>query len=159
MNKIMNFVFVLIGLSLFVGQTYAVDDPLKGPNASAEVSVKEIIREVDVLGDLKTEDYFTKIDSLLSKIDRYIEYRSHVCSGVFSISESGDKTDQSKRRKLSRSEQKDCYSELKDIRLLYIKNLFLARKRYLDYLHEERIKKLVAIRDDAISDIKREKSN
>lgn len=137
---------------------YATDDPLKGPNASAEVSEKELSREVDTLGELKAEEYFTKVDPLISRIDRYIEYRSHVCTGDFSISESGDKTDQSKRRKLSRSEQKECVSDLKDIRLEYVKNLFVARKRYLDYLHEERIKKLVSIRDDALSEIKREKN-
>lgn len=137
---------------------WAVEDPLKGPKVSGEMSFEELENEVEVLGDLKAEAYFSKVEQLLSKIDKAIEFRHHVCVGDFSVDEAEDgKKDVAKRRKLSKSEQLQCARDLKELRLDYVNNLFSARKRYLDYLHEERIKKLTSIRDEALSEIKKAK--
>ncbi|MCK5883148.1 MAG: hypothetical protein KAG61_05625 [Bacteriovoracaceae bacterium] len=139
--------FIAIVLSF---HTFGED---KNPPSKA-AKLKETI---DSLLQIGPNEYFSKIDSYLGKIDKYILHRKGICDGDFSIvileENSGEKV--SKRRKLSRGERRLCLSELKNLRVLYVTNLFIARKKYLDYLHDVRIKQLIKIKEDVLKEIQR----
>ncbi len=116
---------------------------------------EELKSTIDALLKVEPSSYFSQIDSYLEKIDKYILRRKGVCNGDFSVivleENSGEKVE--KRRKLSHSERRLCLSELKNLRILYVNNLFIARKKYLDYLHDRRIKQLIKIKEDVLKEI------
>lgn len=145
----------LIMLALLLCSSLYAEDPLDAPYAGVEVSIEELKAAVDSLESIKPDEYYSKIDLILSKIDKFVEYRRHICKGEFSVTvlDGATSADGPKRRKLSKEEQKACMSELKNARILYANNLFIARKKYLDYLHQERINKLINIRDEVLKEI------
>ena len=124
---------------------------------SSNSSPEELKEIIDSLLRIKPDNYFSQIDTYLNKIDKHILHRRGICSGDFSVVEieenSGEKVE--KRRKLSRSERRLCLSELKNLRILYVNNLFIARKKYLDYLHDKRVKQLIKIKEDVLKEIQR----
>lgn len=123
----------------------------------APSGAEELKETISGLLKIGPDEYFSKIDTYLGKIDKYILRRKGICTGDFSIvvleESSGEKV--SKRRKLSPSERRLCLSELKNLRVLYVNNLFIARKKYLDYLHDVRIKQLIKIKEDVLKEIQR----
>lgn len=148
----------IVILATLMAMTYicpSFADETLDNDTTVEVSIDELKAAIDSLESIKPEEYFSKIDPVLKKIDKFVEYRRHICRGEFSISvmDANSANDTNKRRKLTRDEQKACMSELKNARILYTNNLFVARKKYLDYLHTERINKLISIRDEVLKEI------
>lgn len=116
---------------------------------------KKIQKEIEEVKDLTSENFFKKIDKYRINIEKYFEHKKRVCNGEFStiiISGESEKA-QTKSNKLSSEERKLCFREMKALQTTYINYTFLARKRYLDYLHEKRIAELMEARKDAIDSL------
>ena len=91
---------------------------------------------------------------------RQIEHKKRVCRGEFStvILAEGVLPAKSKEEKplnkLSRKEREVCFREMKSIQLSFIENMFGARKRYLDFLHQLRLKELDKAHKQALEELK-----
>ena len=108
--------------------------------------------------NLAPEDFFQKIDGFRISLEKYFLQKKKVCNGEFStfiLSDGNVKTGvpdgQSKR--LSKEERKLCFREMKALQLTYINNMFLARKNYLDFLHDRRISELMKAREASIKSL------
>jgi len=113
--------------------------------------IRQIIDEVK---DLGTEMYVNKVDGYRQVIEKYIDHKKRVCNGEFStivLSDQGEDGGSNKAvARLSGEERKLCFREMKALQIAYINNMFVARKRYLDYLHVQRIDELTKARDQSI---------
>jgi len=122
---------------------------------------KKVKEQLNAIKSLPPEDYFKKVDTYRLALEKYMENKKRVCEGEFStvILESDNVNDQStidsakKGNKLSREERKLCFRELKALQVTFINNMFIARKSYLDHLHDKRIEQLKVAREDAIKNI------
>jgi hypothetical protein len=142
-------------LLLFVGTIFA--QAQKSENETSFEYTNRVKRELNELENLKAEDYFQKADTYREIIEKYLDHKRRVCSGEFStvvisaqnstISNEGVKTS------LSRDEKRLCYRELKAIQITFINNMYQARKKYLDYLHETRINELSKAREEAVKSL------
>lgn len=111
----------------------------------------EEIRDISVL------DYSTRIDGYRTELEQYFEHTKRVCNGEFSTIILSDQKSltSSGSRKLAPEEKKLCFREMKALQLTFINNMFIARKRYLDHLHSERIAELERIKNQATSDLQK----
>ncbi len=123
---------------------------------------KRIHSELKEIKQLKPEEYFQRIDTYRTHLEKYIEHKKRVCEGEFStiILAGGEKAERlpNPRRssnKLTREERKLCFRELKALQITFINNMFLSRKKYLDYLHQDRIGQLQKARENAIKSLNR----
>ena len=57
--------------------------------------------------------------------------------------------------KLSREEKNLCVKDLKELHVSFINNMFIWRKKYLDYVYEQRLKELSIIKQNSIDEIQR----
>ncbi|EQC47546.1 hypothetical protein [Bacteriovorax sp. Seq25_V] len=125
--------------------------------AQAEPSTFEYTRsmykKVESISELKPEEFDLKINDIRAEIDRFVEHKKGVCQGDFSTVIIGDEVSKNNEFKLNKSEQELCYRELKALQITYINNLFNARKKYLDFLHVERVKQLGAVREEALKQL------
>lgn len=117
---------------------------------------KRIHDELNAIKTLDPKVYFSKIDVYRSHLEKYIEHKKRVCDGEFSTiilsgKEEGDKSKPS--RKLSKEERQLCFRELKALQITYINNMYVARKGYLDHLHQKRIQELQDSKDSAIKSL------
>ena len=73
------------------------------------------------------------------------------------LSEKKVKLDGTKKNKnkLSHEERKLCFREMKALQITFINNMFLARKRYLDHLHQLRVSELGAAREQSIKSVQK----
>ena len=109
---------------------------------------------IENLKTLPPQDFVATAEKLVPIIEKYIERKKRVCQGEFStIVLNGQEEENGQVQRLSPEEIRLCYQELKAMEVGYINNLFIARKRYLDYLHVLRIEELTRDRDAALKDI------
>jgi hypothetical protein len=122
---------------------------------------KKIHNELQKLKTLGPMDYFSKIDGFRTELEKYFEHKKRVCEGEFSTiilapaeaerpDQKRQKKDEGSRKKLTKEERKLCFRELKALQVTYIHNLYLARKKFLVYLHRKRLKELEDSREAAI---------
>ena len=107
----------------------------------------QVKAELEAIVNLSPEVYFQEIDKYRSVIEKYIEHKKRVCEGDFSTMVLDDKkggasAEHKESKKLSAEEKKLCFKELKALQITFINHMFLARKKYLDYLHSIRIMEL-----------------
>ncbi|MCO4794420.1 MAG: hypothetical protein KC493_11940 [Bacteriovoracaceae bacterium] len=123
--------------------------------ASTFEYTKKIQKEIEEVKDLPAENFFKNIDTYRLSIEKYFAHKKRVCNGEFStiILMEGNKSSKSKVNKLSLEERKLCFREMKALQTTYINYMFLARKRYLDFLHERRIGELMEARKEAIDSL------
>jgi len=125
--------------------------------AQAEPSTFEYTRnmykKVESISSLKPDEFEMKINDIRAEIDRYVEHKKGVCQGDISTVIIGGEVSKNNEFKLNKSEQELCYRELKALQITYINNLFNARKKYLDFLHVERVKQLGAVREEALKQL------
>ena len=118
-----------------------------------EVS-REIQKEVESLAKLEADNYYQAIDGVRERIEKYIDNKKRVCNGEFStviIQNASEKS--APPHKLSREEKKLCFRELKAFQVTFINNMYLARKNYLDYLHQRRLEDLSKAREEAVKSV------
>lgn len=120
---------------------------------------QEIRTELEILKNLKVDEFPNKIEKIRNDIETYIEHKGRVCNGEFSTIVLTDKGESSKnalpRNKLSKEERKLCFKELKAIHSTYINNLFLARKNYLEFIHTKRTDELDRSREEAVKKLQK----
>lgn len=114
--------------------------------------------EIESINNLAPENFFKKVDVYRSNLEKYFLQKKKVCNGEFStfiLSEGKVRSDMptSQARKLSREERQLCFREMKALQITYINNMFLARKKYLDFLHERRIAELMEAREKTIKSL------
>jgi hypothetical protein len=114
---------------------------------------REMYKKVNSISELKPEEFNGKIAEIRVEIDKYIEHKKGVCQGDFSTVILEQSQAEKSEYKLTKSEQELCYRELKALQITYINKLFTARKNYLDHLHAQRIKKLGAVREEALKQL------
>ena len=137
------------------GVKTSVATPLKAfTDLGPEDYARQVRTLIESLKTLAPQDFVATAEKLVPLIEKYIERKKRVCQGEFStIVLNGQEEENGQVQKLSPEEIKLCYQELKAIEVGYINNLFMARKRYLDYLHVLRIEELTRDRDAALKDI------
>ena len=137
------------------GVKTSVATPLKAfTDLGPEDYARQVRTSIESLKTLAPQDFVATAEKLVPLIEKYIERKKRVCQGEFStIVLNGQEEENGQVQKLSPEEIKLCYQELKAIEVGYINNLFMARKRYLDYLHVLRIEELTRDRDAALKDI------
>lgn len=119
---------------------------------------KKVHQALKKLKDLPGENYFKEIDSYRSELEKYFDQKKRVCEGEFStviltgVSQE-DKKDAAKPVKLKPEERKLCFRELKALQLTFINNMYQARKRYLSFLHDKRLKELDSSREKAVKSL------
>lgn len=116
-----------------------------------------IKEEIGKVKSIDPQSYFKEIDKYRQLIERYIKNKKMVCNGEFStlvLSDSeimpfGDKI------KLSKEERKLCLREIKNMQVAFIRNSFVAKKNYLDYLHKQRIGDLINAKEKMIKSLQK----
>jgi len=135
-------------------------------NASASPSklapppseIKHDIVKNDLLKikNLSPDEYISKIDKYRESIERFVGYKKRVCNGEFSSLVIKDsETLVGKRKRLSREERSLCFRELKGMQKNFIDNVFFARAKYMEYLHETQMKDLRQAKVDLIKSLDR----
>ncbi|MBT7611343.1 MAG: hypothetical protein HN576_16405 [Bacteriovoracaceae bacterium] len=119
---------------------------------------KKIIAEIGTIKNIEPDQFYKKIDSYRTSLEKYFLQKKKVCNGEFStiiLSEGKIRSDITlkKARKLTREERGLCFREMKALQVEYINNMFLARKKYLDFLHERRISELLEAREVSINSL------
>lgn len=117
---------------------------------------KKIQGELEQIKNLAATKYIQDIDQYRVAIDRYIEHKKRVCNGEFTTSvleEEQSSKDSKFRRKLNSGERKLCFREMKALQVTMINNMYIARKRFLEYMHEERMKELSLARDKVMAEL------
>jgi UDP-N-acetylmuramoylalanine-D-glutamate ligase len=152
------FLSIIVSLPLVI---LAQDQENNAPKTPFEYT-KKIYKELEEIKSIKPEDYFTHIDEYRAGLEKYIDHKKRVCEGEFSFIILNDSTADEKRNttnkknKLSKEEQALCFRELKALQITFINNMYVARKRYLDYLHAKRIEELQNTRDNAVKDLSKQ---
>jgi hypothetical protein len=123
--------------------------------ASTFEYTKKIQKEIEEVKQLSADKFFKNIDRYRESIEKYFDHKKRVCNGEFStiILTEGVESKNTKVNKLSIEERKLCFREMKALQTTYINYMFLARKRYLDFLHERRIAELMEARKQAIDSL------
>jgi len=123
---------------------------------------KRIYDELEKLKDLSPNNFSRDVDHFRGEMERFIFHKRRICNGEFSafalVSEgkgSTEATDLNASKKLTAGEKKLCFKELKSFQVNYINNLFLARERYMEHIHQSRIKEMQTAREEALKEINR----
>jgi len=119
---------------------------------------QKIHKKLSELESLPVDKYVDEIDSYRNSLVKYFEHKKRVCRGEFStiiLSGEGQGPAKGATHKLSAKERKLCFREMKALQITFINNMFVARKRYLDELHEKQVKALSDAREASINDLKR----
>ncbi len=142
----------------FLFMTFILCTQLSFGVDTKELSNKEISKEmyakIEEVKTLTPDIYVTKTQSLRREIDNYIDLKKGVCSGDYSTFVLDHKDLESSQHKLTKAEKDLCYRELRAFQVTYLNNLFIAKKNYLNFLHEERLKKLEEIRNETLRSLK-----
>jgi len=126
-----------------------------------EVDIKKIKLEISLIKDVAPDAYLEKIKDIRQSIDQYIEYKSRVCKGEFSAvvftdnDNLSDERPETQRIKLTKEENKACLRELQFLQLDLMENIFIARKNYLTFLHENNLTELETFHKQLVKKLKR----
>lgn len=117
---------------------------------------KKITLGLNKLKNLAADNYFQKVDDFRAELEKYFDHKKRVCEGEFStviLSGNVESKQNKKPLKLSKEERKLCFRELKALQVTFINNLYIARKRYLSFLHTKRIEELEKARGESIKSL------
>ena len=108
--------------------------------------IKEMM---DKLRTLPAEKYVDDIHEIRDEMEKIMDYKRRVCHGEFSnIILEGLEV-----KSLPEKERKLCLAKLMKLKATYIDNLFVARIRFLNHQHKNRIKELNISRQKSIEQI------
>lgn len=114
---------------------------------------KKVHEQLNELRDISPADYFKNVDTYRTELEKYFDQKKRVCEGEFStviLAGVSETSPNQKPVKLKPEERKLCFRELKALQLTFINNMFAARKRYLEFLHKERLSELDKAREKAV---------
>lgn len=117
--------------------------------------------EIQAISEIAPENFPREVRRLRQSVERFFDHKKRVCNGEFStvilnpVEVTGEMvlSEEIVVRKLNAQERRICFREMQEMQRLYINNTFQARKRYLDFIHEERIKELDKARRQALDEI------
>mgnify|MGYP005652435945 CR=1 FL=1 len=128
---------------------------------ATEVDIKKIKLEISLIKEIKPDAYLEKIKDIRQSIDQYIEYKTRVCKGEFSAvvfignENLADERPETQKIKLTQDEKKACLRELQFLQLDLIENIFIARKKYLTFLHVNKLNELEKFHKQLVQKLKR----
>jgi len=136
----MNLLFLIFAVTFPLLSISSEKLNLKPGETSFEFT-QRIKVELDNIANIQPEKYIAEVDQYRETIEKFIEHKKRVCSGEFStmILRSMEAETSKERQKLTREERKLCYREIKAFQITFINNMFNARKKYLNYLHTQRL--------------------
>lgn len=117
---------------------------------------KVIHQSLKKLKSVAPENYVIEVDEYRKDLEKYFDQKKRVCEGEFStVIFEGIKEGDSEKKpvKLKPEERKLCFRELKALQLTFINNMFIARKNYLEFLHNKRLKELEVARESAVKSL------
>jgi len=123
--------------------------------ADSSVAIRKLMNEIPQMEPMLYPD---KIASFRETFENYFEYKKEVCNGAFTtmIVDEKEGVKQNKSLdKLSKEEKSLCVKDLKELHVGFINNMFIWRKKYLDYVHEQRLNELNTIKQNSINEIQR----
>ena len=116
---------------------------------NTEENIKD---KIDQLLHLKPEEYSKVIEEYRKGFESYFGKRKAICLGEFS-SNILEADEAPLNNKLTKVEKRLCLDKMKKMQTEYINSIFLARKRYLEYLHKKRVQNLIEAKALALKDI------
>ena len=128
---------------------------------TAEVDIKKIKLEISLIKEIGPDAYLEKIKDIRQSIDQYIEYKTRVCKGEFSAvvftgnDNLPDGRSETQKIKLTKDEKKACLRELQFLQLELMENIFIARKKYLTFLHKSKLDELEIFHKQLVKKLKR----
>ena len=119
---------------------------------ASEGETTRVVKDLQALKKLTPENYLKEIDSYRESFKKYIDWKKRVCKGEFSsvvLSEvrPGEGLE---AKKLTLDEKKSCFREMKTLHVMFINNMFDARKRYLENTHLEQLAQLEKVKLESI---------
>ena len=148
------FLILLFPFIAFQG-SFAEEDEMGTTTFEYTQNVHQKLKELEVL---TPEKYVDQIDGYRNDLMKYFEHKKRVCRGEFStiiLSGEGKGSSKGATHKLSAKERKLCFREMKALQITFINNMFTARKKYLEHLHEKQVTALSKAREDSINDLKK----
>ena len=142
--------FCLLGYSLCSWSA-----PEKGvPTESNEFGFSKVKEHIIKIKTLEPAQYLSNIDSFRKSIDRFVRYKRRVCNGEFSslVLENGE-TVKGQKERLTEEEKMICFRELKSIQEEFIKNMFEARVKFLDHLHQKQVLDLKKAKEELLKSL------
>ncbi len=170
MNILNLSLLLLLSSSLLFAQNKTVIKPNSTAVLDSDIDyVKKIKEEIRKIKSLSPESYFNEIDRIREEIvDRYLEHKKMVCNGEFSsiiltYNSKENKNEQNAQAQaqasvtsnsaLTKEEKIACWMELKSFQIEFINNMYDARKKYLEYIHNQRLDELKTNKDMAIKSL------
>ncbi len=92
------------------------------------------------LKQLEGKDYLSQSEDLSDQLEKLIDEKSKNCNMI-------------------NTDRTECVAELKNMRLLFVKASFEARKNFLNYLHQKRMSALLEEETSLIKEIENNKKN
>ncbi|WP_034728932.1 hypothetical protein [Bacteriovorax sp. BSW11_IV] len=141
----------LLLILLFASSSFSQE---KAPTTTFEYT-DQVSRKIDELKELRPEEYIQKVNSYRDVIEKYIDHKKRVCTGEFStiiLSSQGTPVEGS-RIHLNNEERELCFRELKALQINFVNNMYVARRKFLDSMHEKRIEELSKAREEALGSI------
>jgi hypothetical protein len=144
-------IIIILSLLFSLGSFAQIEDDIK--NESDELKEK-----LSKLRELEPDDYTNNIDSFRVSVEKYINYKRKVCSGEFSsiiLDESSSAKAEVKKKKLSKDEKRVCFAELKSLQIIFINNMFIARKKFLKSVYSRALNELEKSREASLKNLKK----
>ena len=149
MTKII-FTFFLLAFSLCSWSAPQTGNLVEGK----ELGFGKVKENIVKIKTVEPEKFLSSIDSSRKSIDRFIRYKRRVCNGEFSslVLENGE-TVKGEKERLTEEEKIICYRELKSIQEEFIKNMFEARVKYLNHLHQKQVLDLKTAKEELLKSL------
>jgi len=110
--------------------------------------------KLEEIKKLDPREYVGRINEYRAILEKYIDHKKRVCDGEFSTIILGpDDVRMTEDKGLSKTEIKLCLEELKAFQITYINHMFVARKRFIDHVHDETLKNLNEVRKNSIDSL------
>ena len=128
-------------------------------NINTKKSTREQMEKaVNYIKSITPEKYLIEIDKIRKNVvGKYIEHKKLVCDGDFSSVILDDKGIKKGKKSVSLTNQEKlmCFRELKSLQVEYINNIYVARKKYLQFIHSKSIKELELSKNESIKNIEK----
>jgi len=139
----------ILCLSLFLGIIGMVDGAIQ-----ESINFGEIQEQLDKMSEVTPENYLKEIQNFRSYYSQYIQFRQKLCQGEMSTYNINGQTYKTTQKKnIPKAEKKNCLFELSNFKKLYLTKFYQARKNFLQYSHEKRLKDLEVAHKRAITNL------
>lgn len=116
---------------------------------------RDIHQKISQIKSVDSKNFLVEVNELKKDLETFFSRKKKVCNGEFSslILMGNDARPDEGVNKLTKEERSLCFRELKALQTTFINNLFIARKNYLQSIHEKNILDLDEERKKAIKSL------